>query len=1450
MTGPDAAARFDAAAAETAALLGLLLGERTEDPTVTDRLAVQVDVCLDLLDSGPRPRAFRTLHNLGVASRQLAIRGRTEYADKALHLLSQAVEIAYEEAPRTGGLDDLLSTLTTYLRATLWWRPDDTKIDRVEEMLEFASRSADPGLRSRLFGGWTALGAAFVVQAGNGTTLPNRERLTRAASAIRRAGSVHDEVDVDEVGSAESLGLYLALEPLLAACLATSAREAEAALDRLVSGMARIDAAYLADGFPGDTWRAVVLHHVSGTYQEAREVICRFALALLTADGAVKRLERRLNEHALPIGPTLDALEEADWVKTAWIHVARCVSALTRAYSNEDIDKSLRGGGSMAIADGLITLCATVSRVAGIPPSVVYLVVRLNAAVSPQQTPRSRRRILAPVTGRMIRIRRDLTKFSRHAKDAAATLLNHLDRHRGTAWLAARIDHGTGELRLRRLYQLGKTGTGAEFMDATLRTLATLPTGQSQIRGCLYLLAACTVRELPASAEQRQHLIGIATNALDRAHPDKTDPDTRRVLLQMLFGTGTAVPSRVWRREYLRCVEDARHDKRAIGDLAVLFYGTMAGKEAPDVGLGTAFEIMAHAESIGQHLTLLNAEIHLLQVMLVTELPDTSPEVRRRLGEAWKSVRSESIEGFGELSRVWTLLACLADSRLATVLELSESEVHNESLNALAAAFRLRRYSPPLTGKVFGNLFRTSHGLRNDPERMARTVRDWLDLFRESADHAMWLDLALRYCSYFRNEDDPAVTTLDERDHLLRQILESLMPAPGKSPSREFIMAAFLRCEHFSAMGHVHLTLRMYDQVLAMLPGGAALEPEWRWQIGYNHTRAKILAAALDGDVVGALSEFRRLRRLEDAPSSSSRWVIDALAADAAILDTLLSMVAGKHLADEVADLTAHAVRTIPEGPSMLGARSCVALARVLVEYAKSHADTPDDVARLLSACVTRAAMATNDPLVARKLREIRLDAAVAVDDLNAVATTFLSVLAHNDLRMLTSASVDELLSGRSFGLTLLRAVTQVAARGQLILAATLLDQMPCRAVRLAVAGQTSDQEGFAWDEATWQSLLGTMTPEPSRRAVTGVVVRFWVLDGRLYLLADSRTGRFDLVAVDGFTDVAARTIETMVDAEVQRLVVLPDLSSEHHHIKFRTCLQDLGTSASLGADPRFVTVDFSGRDWAVTVVHDMLRRYGGNRPAGRVTVVSRPGLQPEPDTSPAWSPGRVLHIGDWSGTLVGPWIEAAYCRSVLGDRAVIVRPGAAPASAEADSPEPELLIVSAHGYYAGSGAYGRLAFGSTEAGVHEMARRSFARPRCALLASCEVGMGHSELDELNGVSIPAVLLHIGVEQVLSPVTAVHDLVSCVLVTRTLAAMAGSASAPEAMATAIAELRDWRAADLDDWWAELFEHYSRSEIAEQAPWPLRHLRRHVLVRINAVKDDIPRLLTPYVLTAW
>jgi len=207
----------------------------------------------------------------------------------------------------------------------------------------------------------------------------------------------------------------------------------------------------------------------------------------------------------------------------------------------------------------------------------------------------------------------------------------------------------------------------------------------------------------------------------------------------------------------------------------------------------------------------------------------------------------------------------------------------------------------------------------------------------------------------------------------------------------------------------------------------------------------------------------------------------------------------------------------------------------------------------------------------------------------------------------------------------------------------------------------------------------------------------------------------------------------------------------------------------------------------------------------------------------PLEHPTNVLHIGDASNTLLGPWLEAAVlasmpsldsARSLMNEQAHAdeFRRAAAAAS---------VIVASCHGAYSADELLGTsLGIGADGLSVGEMvASGSLGDIEMLFLASCEMGRRTEDRYEREAVSFSNAALVAGCSYVVAPVLPVNDLVSALIVTRFCANLRrlGPVGAYRYAMDKVRSLSDRDfAADVEGLWRTL----KASEFATMMPWPV------------------------------
>ncbi|MGW2047709.1 hypothetical protein ACWCPF_21375 [Streptomyces sp. NPDC001858] len=219
---------------------------------------------------------------------------------------------------------------------------------------------------------------------------------------------------------------------------------------------------------------------------------------------------------------------------------------------------------------------------------------------------------------------------------------------------------------------------------------------------------------------------------------------------------------------------------------------------------------------------------------------------------------------------------------------------------------------------------------------------------------------------------------------------------------------------------------------------------------------------------------------------------------------------------------------------------------------------------------------------------------------------------------------------------------------------------------------------------------------------------------------------------------------------------------------------------------------------------------------------------EPDPvDAGATERPARLLHIGDASNTLLGPWLEAAALREIAGleVRSLL----GSDSSAEMFGrhlPDASVIVASCHGAQGRGGLLGSsLMIGADGLSVLDIAtKHSLAHIDMLFLASCEMGRRLDEHHERESVSFSNAALVSGCRHVVAPILPVNDLISALVVAEfgrrlpadgSLAACQGALDAVRAMTRS----------DAEDRMHALWERLAGSPLAERMPWPVKSAAR-------------------------
>lgn len=241
-----------------------------------------------------------------------------------------------------------------------------------------------------------------------------------------------------------------------------------------------------------------------------------------------------------------------------------------------------------------------------------------------------------------------------------------------------------------------------------------------------------------------------------------------------------------------------------------------------------------------------------------------------------------------------------------------------------------------------------------------------------------------------------------------------------------------------------------------------------------------------------------------------------------------------------------------------------------------------------------------------------------------------------------------------------------------------------------------------------------------------------------------------------------------------------------------------------------------------------------GNCQAGGLTHLPSIRLAHTRMTLPAPQPAeRILHLGDATNTLIGPWLEAAALdnlsqikvESLLGADMTVTEFRRSLASAP-------VVIASCHGSLNIADLLGsKLGLGSESLRMEDVAASDLTSINLLFIAACQMGRSNSSDHEREALSFANASLIGGCRYVAAPVLPVDDLVSAVLVTE-FAARACTASPPLAYHSAMRTIRHLSPDEFAARVAYMWETLRNSRFVSQLPWPVAVIDKIVSSRIE------------------
>jgi CHAT domain-containing protein len=199
----------------------------------------------------------------------------------------------------------------------------------------------------------------------------------------------------------------------------------------------------------------------------------------------------------------------------------------------------------------------------------------------------------------------------------------------------------------------------------------------------------------------------------------------------------------------------------------------------------------------------------------------------------------------------------------------------------------------------------------------------------------------------------------------------------------------------------------------------------------------------------------------------------------------------------------------------------------------------------------------------------------------------------------------------------------------------------------------------------------------------------------------------------------------------------------------------------------------------------------------------------------------KLLHIGDASNTLIGPWMEAAILASIpsLDVHSLL----GAEASIDKFSESlmgVSIVIASCHGLYDDGGLLDTsMTIGAEGLSVADVAAsRSLSNVEMLFLASCEMGRRSGSVYERESVSFSNAALVAGCRYVVAPILPVNDFVSAVLVSE-FCQRVSALGIVHAYRAAVKKLEELTAEDFTRKVYDMWFQLKSSPLSATMPWP-------------------------------
>ena len=935
---------------------------------------------------------------------------------------------------------------------------------------------------------------------------------------------------------------FLLLQLTIAVEIAATDEQLASALDDVFEARATIDR--LAHPSVA-SWREFHFAHLSSRLDSAPRRFCRHSCRWLAEEGNVEsilatlRADGRLSVNDLPgLAPP--------WLTQAWLRVVEYLGPRIQSSWAADLEQYSHDEQRFALAGALSELA--IADEAGIPADFVFAVRRMitNLHDWREESPTDTRQRAWAIGGLDRVIRRFLPNgFSSTIRQLVLFELLFLRdiSHRAVVGLTVKLSAGNAssrhivgkyvknEVRLDALMiilqrRMSPRDTSRASVGEAMGFLCNLQTATLRSQGLVRLGALVANSTSPEAGEAIGEIGRQAQDILDSPEVDAVDDDIRAGLLLLAVNGGYqagAFPSLMI--AYESALRAGLDSASAVGRLEPLLDGLLAEGLGPESieteSIGILVELSAKlSDSVRSTPEAQACAFNLLRLWGAVRTRASGP-LLRSLQAAWKLFIKDLGYGRAELSRFHLGLLLLEDENLMAALHVSYESRREHTWLVLECAGRplLGTNAPVL--RALSRLLAVSPERVADPARLARLARGIISDAESERDGGSWALVVVVYCSFFRNFHSEDVSLPADRARLL-SAARSRVEAQGSIDANLWAWVVFLQCELTAASGSLErldLAYRGYEAIYEAISGEpvGVIDEGLLDQLSFNSTRVSMYRAAVQENSAMALLLYRRL---QESPLFARGGTLDEqlsqLSASSAYLSLLCGVVPWDLVRSDVVTLVEEAVRLQASATLHLTPHVGVGLADLIARLMLDGEAQSDPRMTLLEACTeTARAGAGGIPLVARRLSDLDLRLAQLSGNVDSVVSAIRKKIAETSRALVANQQLDELFAERSESRALVESIDWLVRAGELQRAVLLLDMIPCRAVRLALAFDHEALDGrFRWSSETWGSLLAHDPGEVAPLGDSECLVRFWFPDGWLRLAAEFSNGDLKLVSL------------------------------------------------------------------------------------------------------------------------------------------------------------------------------------------------------------------------------------------------------------------------------------------------------------------------------------------------